>query len=198
MGPAVGDKISDGHRGQLVEKPDHRLKDAGEVAKAVTRYLADAEERAQKAKLAQAVAEEKAERARETGEAERRVREQADKARRLAEEKAEVERQKAEAERQARKLAEKARWRMLWGSACAALFLVALTGAGFFAWRHSEARPKILADTLDRSLTAAMSADRSVDSGSETSRRFARTATHAARPDRPALRPEPGCDTAPG
>jgi predicted Zn-dependent protease len=115
----------------LVKKPEHRLKDAGEVATAVTTYLADVEERAQKAKLAQAVAEEKAERARE----------------------------KAEAERRARELAEKARWRMLWGSACAALFLVALTGAGFFAWRHSEARQKILADTLDRAFTAAMSGD---------------------------------------
>jgi tetratricopeptide (TPR) repeat protein len=171
----------------LVKKPDDRLKDAGELATAVTTYLADVEERAQKAKLAQAVAEEKAERAREKAEAERRVREQAEEARRLAEEKAEVERQKAEAdrrvreqadearrlaeekaeveqqkaeaERQARKLAEKARWRMLWGSACATLFLVVLLAAGLFAWRDSEARQKILADTLDRALTAAMSGD---------------------------------------
>ncbi|HKB39027.1 MAG TPA: protein kinase, partial [Gemmataceae bacterium] len=55
--------------------------------------------------------------------------------------------------------AEKARRRTLWGAASAALFLVALLAAGFFAWRDREARQKHLADTLDRALTAAMSGD---------------------------------------
>jgi predicted Zn-dependent protease len=105
--------------------------------------MADVEKRAQDAKVAQAVAEEKTE-------GERREREQAENARRLAEEKAEVE-------RRARKMAEKARWRMLWGTASAVLFLVALLVAGFFAWRDREARQKHLADTIDKALTAAMS-----------------------------------------
>jgi tetratricopeptide (TPR) repeat protein len=55
--------------------------------------------------------------------------------------------------------AEKARRRMLWGAASAGLFLVALLAAGIFAWRDSEARQKIVADTLDRAFTAAMSGD---------------------------------------
>jgi tetratricopeptide (TPR) repeat protein len=55
--------------------------------------------------------------------------------------------------------AEKARRRMLWGAASAGLFLVALLAAGFFAWRDHEAHQKLLADTIDRALTAAMSAD---------------------------------------
>jgi hypothetical protein len=47
----------------LAKKPDGRLQDASEVAKAVAAYLADVEERAQKARVAQAVAEEKIARA---------------------------------------------------------------------------------------------------------------------------------------
>jgi tetratricopeptide (TPR) repeat protein len=55
--------------------------------------------------------------------------------------------------------AERARRRTLWGAASAALFLVALLAAGYFAWRDREARQKHLANTLDRALTAAMSGD---------------------------------------
>jgi hypothetical protein len=47
----------------LAEKPDDRLLDAGEVAKAVAAYQADVAERAQKARVTQAVAEEKIARA---------------------------------------------------------------------------------------------------------------------------------------
>jgi hypothetical protein len=113
----------------LAEKPDDRPQDAGEVATAVAGYIADVEERAQEAKVAQAVAEEKAER---------------------------LAKEKAEAERRARQLGEKARRRTLWGAASAGLFLLALLTAGIFAWRDRDARQQLLADTIDKALTAAM------------------------------------------
>jgi serine/threonine protein kinase len=122
----------------LAEKPENRPQDAAEVATAVAGYLAHVEERAHQAKVAQRLAEEKAEGA-------RREQEQAEKARRLAEGKAEAER--------------RARRRLLWLTASAGLFLVALVAAGIFAWRDSEARQKILTDTLERALTSAMSGD---------------------------------------
>jgi tetratricopeptide (TPR) repeat protein len=58
-----------------------------------------------------------------------------------------------------RQQAEKARRLTLLVAASAGLLLLALLAAGFFAWRHSEARQKILADTLDRAFTAALSGD---------------------------------------
>jgi tetratricopeptide (TPR) repeat protein len=77
--------------------------------------------------------------------------------------KAELDRAAAEAQAKeavlTRQQAEKARRRTQWLFAIVGLFLVASSTAGFFAWRHSEARQKILADTLDKALTAAMSGD---------------------------------------
>src|SRR5262249_9570351 len=101
-------------------------------------YIANVEERAQKAKVAQAVSEEKAQGA-------RREKEQAENARQLAE-------AKAVAESQARR-------RTQWLAASAGLFLLALVAAGIFALRDYEARQKVLADALDRALTAGMSGD---------------------------------------
>jgi eukaryotic-like serine/threonine-protein kinase len=76
---------------------------------------------------------------------------------------AELDRAAAEAQAKeavlTRQQAEKARRRTLWGAASAGLFLLALLAAGIFAWRDSEARQKILADTVDRALTAAMACD---------------------------------------
>jgi lipopolysaccharide biosynthesis regulator YciM len=66
-----------------------------------------------------------------------------------------AERDRAAAEARAKE----ARRRMLWVVASAGLFLLLLLVAAFFAWRDSEARQKILADTLDRAWTAAMSGD---------------------------------------
>jgi tetratricopeptide (TPR) repeat protein len=76
-----------------------------------------------------------------------------------------AERDRAAAEAQAkeavltRQQAEKARRRTQWLFAIAGLFLVASFAVGFFAWRDSEARQKILADTLDRAFAAALSGD---------------------------------------
>jgi tetratricopeptide (TPR) repeat protein len=125
-------------RACLSAEPKARPDDASVVEERLTGYLASVQERLDQAKVAEAEARARAEQEERT---------------------AEAERQKAEAERQARKLAEKARRRMLWGTASAGLFLVALLAAGFFAWRDHEARQKHLADILDRALTAAMSGD---------------------------------------
>jgi hypothetical protein len=123
-------------RACLSAEPNDRPPDASAVEERLTGYLASVQERLQQAKVAEAEARARAEQEGQT--------------RRLAE-------QKAEAEGQARIQAEKARRWMLWVLASATLFLVALVGTVFFAWRNSEARQKILADTLDRALTAAMS-----------------------------------------
>jgi serine/threonine protein kinase len=55
--------------------------------------------------------------------------------------------------------AKEARRRMLWVAASAGLFLLLLLLAAFFAWRESKARQEHLTDTLDRTLSAAMSGD---------------------------------------
>jgi tetratricopeptide (TPR) repeat protein len=118
-------------RACLSAEPNNRPENASAVEERLTGYLASVQERLEQAKVA---------------EAEARARtEQEEQTRRLAE-------QKAEAERQARR-------RTQWFAASAALFLLALVGTGYFFWRDSEARQKILADTLDRALTAAMSGD---------------------------------------
>src|SRR5262249_12733789 len=76
-----------------------------------------------------------------------------------------AERDRAAAEAQAkeavltRQQAEKARRSTQWLFAIAGLFLVASFAVGFYAWLDSEAGQKILADTLDRAFTAAVSGD---------------------------------------
>jgi tetratricopeptide (TPR) repeat protein/tRNA A-37 threonylcarbamoyl transferase component Bud32 len=118
-------------RACLSREPNDRPPDASAVEERLTGYLASVQERLEQAKVAEAEARARAE--------------QEEQTRRLAE-------QKAEAERQARR-------RTQWFAASAGLFLVALVAAGYFFWQNSEARQKILADTLDRALTAAMSGD---------------------------------------
>jgi tetratricopeptide (TPR) repeat protein len=66
-----------------------------------------------------------------------------------------AERDRAAAEARAKE----ARRRMRWVAASAGLFLSLLLVTALFAWRESELHQKLLADTVDRALTAAMGGD---------------------------------------
>src|SRR5262249_11137595 len=66
-----------------------------------------------------------------------------------------AERDRAAAEARAKE----ARRRMRWVAASAGLFLSLLLVTALFAWRESELHQKLLADTIDRALTATMGAD---------------------------------------
>jgi tetratricopeptide (TPR) repeat protein len=67
---------------------------------------------------------------------------------------------KAERDRAAAEARAKEAWRrMRWVAASAGLFLSLLLVTALFAWRESELHQKLLAATINRAMTAAMSAD---------------------------------------
>jgi tetratricopeptide (TPR) repeat protein len=126
----------------LSAEPNDRPDDASVVEERLTGYLASVQERLRKAELDRAAAQARAEE-------EERTRRVAEEARRLAEEKAKVEMQ---ARLRIRRL-------LVGLVGSVGLFLLALLTVGIFAWRDRDARQQLLADTIDKALTAAMGGD---------------------------------------